>query len=92
MGATQKATTRNESTTFNVSNIGLDQQTVNNISQICDIENKSSNLVQIVGSTVNNLDIKQPCCRMLIIELLMVVSCLDPDHPLLTIFQKFIIK
>ena len=59
MGATQKATTRNESTTFNVSNIGLDQQTVNNISQICDIENKSSNLVQIVGSTVNNLDIKQ---------------------------------
>jgi hypothetical protein len=59
MGAPQKATTRNESTTFNVSNIGLDQQTVNNISQICDIENKSSNLVQIVGSTVNNLDIKQ---------------------------------
>jgi hypothetical protein len=59
MGGSQNATTRNESTTFNVSNIGLDQQTVNNISQICDIENKSSNLVQIVGSTVNNLDIKQ---------------------------------
>lgn len=59
MGGSQNATTRNESTTFNVSNIGLDQQTVNNISQICDITNKSSNLVQIVGSTVNNLQVNQ---------------------------------
>jgi hypothetical protein len=59
MGGKQEARTRSESTTFNISNIGLDQQTVNNISQICDINNKSSNLVQIVGSTVNNLNVNQ---------------------------------
>ena len=59
MGGTQQAQTTNEQSTFNTTDIGLDQQTINNISQVCDIENKNSNLVQIVGSTVNNLNINQ---------------------------------
>lgn len=59
MGGKQQSQSRNEQSTFNTTDIGLDQQTINNISQTCDIENKNSNLVQIVGSTVNNLNVNQ---------------------------------
>lgn len=59
MGGRQQARTYNEQSTFNTTDIGLDQETINNISQVCDLNNKNSNLVQIVGSTVNNLNVNQ---------------------------------
>ena len=59
MGGKQESRTYNEQSTFNTTDIGLDQETINNISQVCDLNNKNSNLVQIVGSTVNNLNVNQ---------------------------------
>jgi hypothetical protein len=49
----------NRSDIFNKNDYNLDQTTLNNISQQCDMSNKSSNLVQIMGSTVSNLDVSQ---------------------------------
>lgn len=58
-GNVSKSRMENRSDIFNKSNYNLDQTTLNNISQQCDMSNKSSNLVQIMGSSVSNLDVSQ---------------------------------
>ena len=58
-GNVSKSYEENRSDVFNKNEYNLDQTTLNNISQQCDMSNKSSNLVQIMGSTVSNLDVSQ---------------------------------
>jgi len=58
-GNVSRSREENRSDIFNKNDYNLDQTTINNISQQCDMTNKSSNLVQIMGSTVSNLDVSQ---------------------------------
>lgn len=46
-------------TSENLLNMGMSQTDINNIEQTCDVSNTASNIIQIVGSKVKNLDTRQ---------------------------------
>jgi len=88
MGNNSTSDSTNESSSSVLMNIGLDQNTINNINQQCSMASEGSNLVQIVGSSVNNLTVNQQNSLKGLCEMQQAITSSNDAHVVSDVLTK----